>query len=64
MRVELDGHLVEVGGALAEVVRRLVAYAPVLATYERWEARIDVAGKSVRVRPLVPLPAVPGNTLQ
>lgn len=50
MHVTLDdGRTVAVTGAVAEVIARLVWYAPTLAPLPAWKARIDVKQGSVRL---------------
>lgn len=49
LTVLLDGEPVALDGAVAETIRQLVRLAPALAPLDRWQARVDVAGRSVRV---------------
>ena len=47
--VLVNGEPREVEGALGEVLRRLLELERSLASLPSWQARIDVAGRSVRV---------------
>lgn len=65
MHVTLDdGRTVAVEGAVAEVIGRLVWYAPSLASLRCWKARIDVKDTSVRLFAEAPVPAPPAKAIQ
>jgi hypothetical protein len=64
VQVVVDGRPVVLDPTLAEVVRQLAAWGPALAPLDRWEARIDVAGRAVACKVWAPVRKPAGGRMR